>query len=170
MQLRKHNKDLDFINGEVVKKYKGNYFASIRGTIYNLKFYRDIPLQPIYGTGYSQVYIQGKLEYVHQIIAKSFINNPYSYKDIHHINENKNDNRVENLMWISRANHQSFHIGAKIECNLLPIRFESISEASLFTELPRTAISDNLNGKRRTAGKFLDRNTFWYRVDNKEVK
>ena len=46
MQLKKHNKDFDFINNEVVKKYQGNYYGSIRGNVYS-KLKGAEPLKPI---------------------------------------------------------------------------------------------------------------------------
>ena len=36
---------------------------------------------------------------VHQLVAASFIPNPYGYSCINHINENKFDNRADNLEW-----------------------------------------------------------------------
>lgn len=37
--------------------------------------------------------------YVSQLVARSFIENPLGLKNVYHINKNKGDNRVENLMW-----------------------------------------------------------------------
>lgn len=41
--------------------------------------------------------------YVHLIVAKTFIPNPYNYLDIIHLNGCLIDNRVENLAWIDRG-------------------------------------------------------------------
>lgn len=41
----------------------------------------------------------------HRLIAKVFIENPYNYGDINHINGNKKDNRVENLEWCTRSHN-----------------------------------------------------------------
>lgn len=37
--------------------------------------------------------------YVSQLVARLFIENPFGLKKVYHINKNKEDNRVENLMW-----------------------------------------------------------------------
>lgn len=42
-------------------------------------------------------------EYVHRLVAKTFIDNPNNYKCVIHKNHKKDDNRVENLEWASRA-------------------------------------------------------------------
>jgi predicted XRE-type DNA-binding protein len=43
--------------------------------------------------------------FVHRLVAICFIPNPHGYTDVHHINEDPLDNRVENLQWISKAKH-----------------------------------------------------------------
>lgn len=44
---------------------------------------------------------------VHQLVAQTWIDNPYEYSEINHLNGNKLDNRVENLEWSnSKLNSQ----------------------------------------------------------------
>lgn len=58
-------------------------------------------------TGYMQTCIDGKVYYIHRIVAQTFIQNPEGLPEIHHINRIKTDNRVENLCWISvKANRR----------------------------------------------------------------
>jgi len=49
------------------------------------------------------VYADGKRksEYIHRLIAEAFIPNPEGKKQVSHINEQKDDNRAENLCWAS---------------------------------------------------------------------
>ena len=56
---------------------------------------------------------------VHVIVAKAFIPNPNNYEDVHHIDRNPANNRVENLKWMSHQQHMEEH-KAKIvhQCNL----------------------------------------------------
>jgi hypothetical protein len=46
---------------------------------------------------------------IHQLVAKAFIPNPNNYAVVHHINRNPQDNRVENLMWVSKEEHDIIH-------------------------------------------------------------
>lgn len=47
---------------------------------------------------------------VHRLVAQAFIPNPNGYTVVHHLNENPNDNRVENLIWMSDEAHRGTHI------------------------------------------------------------
>ena len=55
-------------------------------------------------TGYYRVsvYIKGKgvkTAYVHKLVAETYIDNPLGYKFCAHIDENKTNNKVDNLVW-----------------------------------------------------------------------
>ena len=45
---------------------------------------------------------------VHQLVAKAFIPNPNNYKMINHLNNKRDDNRVENLEWCDNSRNQLY--------------------------------------------------------------
>ena len=49
--------------------------------------------------GYKIVRLCGKQKYIHRLVAIAFIPNPYGLPMINHKNEDKTDNKVENLEW-----------------------------------------------------------------------
>lgn len=97
-----------------------NYKISNYGRVISLNYKRskkEKELEKILGeNGYYFVSINGQHQYLHKLIAEAFIPIPEKYKDfppeeliVHHINGNQKDNRIENLMWLSRLEHQRIH-------------------------------------------------------------
>lgn len=46
---------------------------------------------------------------LHKLIALHFIPNPNNYTIVHHKNHNRQDNRIENLEWVSAETHKLYH-------------------------------------------------------------
>ena len=86
-----------------IKGYEGVYKVSSLGRIKSLKFKRDKILKQDCSLGYCRVTLsidgRGKNYYVHKLVAIAFLNHkPCGFEEIiDHINENKRDNRIENL-------------------------------------------------------------------------
>lgn len=58
------------------------------------------------GKGYRRIRLQGKTFKVHRLVAEHFLENPDNLPYVLHINGNRDDNRVGNLMWSARqSNH-----------------------------------------------------------------
>jgi hypothetical protein len=59
------------------------------------------------GYGYQRLSLckDGKINhcYVHRLVAETFMDNPRNLNEVDHINNNRNDNRVINLQWVTRS-------------------------------------------------------------------
>ena len=53
-----------------------------------------------------------KMMKVHRMVAEAFVPNPENLPEIHHINHVRNDNRTENLRWVTRAEQMDEHLRA----------------------------------------------------------
>ena len=60
-------------------------------------------------SGYKAITINGKREYEHRLVWKKYYGNIPKGFQVHHINGNKLDNRIENLKLISNSEHQKIH-------------------------------------------------------------
>lgn len=107
---------------------------------------------------------------VHRIIALCFLPNPQNLPQVNHINENKADNRVDNLEWITakdninhgtcikrRAGTHSKAIMQLSKCGKIIAQYPSIVSAELATGISNKHISSCCLKRygRKTAGGFI---------------
>ena len=86
--------------------YEDKYCATKDGRIYSIKkqkFLKQCDDTYNYLTVVLQEDGKGKTMKVHKLIAKTFLENPENKPQIDHINRIRNDNRVENLRYVSRS-------------------------------------------------------------------
>lgn len=147
--------------------YEGKYWASNLGRIKNKD---KVMKQNKHFEGYFIItlYKEGKrhTHKVHRLVALSFIENPCKKPDINHINGKRNDNRVENLEWVTNLENQRHSwskLGRKQE-RTIPVLcveknkvFGSIKEAGEELDLScsaQTHITDCIKGRRKTSGGY----------------
>ena len=82
-------------------------------------FWKSQPIKPHPqhkdGSGYLQAVLRMNGKYVHflihRLVAKAFIPNPNNLEQVNHIDENKHNNDVNNLEWLSRLDNTRYGTG-----------------------------------------------------------
>lgn len=96
--------------------FEEQYLVGNRGSIFSLHRNRFIKPKRT-NCGYLRVTLcngqKRRSTGVHRVVAEAFIANPMKKPTVNHINEDKGDNRVENLEWATNA-EQNVH-GTRIQ-------------------------------------------------------
>lgn len=129
--------------GEILMRYcksrgikeRKDYYEVVTPSVINGYFLVGIPVRKVN-------------EYVHRIVAETFINNPRGCKEVDHINRDKSDNRVENLRWCTHEENMS-----------------NISKITKRTYWKDITAKDLTTGKRYRFKKFSDIKSFALRYN-----
>ena len=153
-----------------IRGFEDRYFISNFGNVLSLR--RKKVLRPRKSTrGYELVNLSKHgvmtTHRVHRLVATHFVPNPLNLPEVNHINENKSDNRAENLEWCDRSYNVNFgertaKQKAKLSKPVVQIslegdivaEFPSGIQAARELKLSSSSISECCRGKRKTIGGF----------------
>lgn len=107
--------------------------------------------------------------YLHRLVAEAFIENPNGYAEVNHKDEDKSNNRVDNLEWCDHAYNSEYGTRnersaeksrRRIRCKELGTIYESLTEAAEALNVGKTAISNCLRGRTKSSAGYT-----WEYVD-----
>ena len=96
---------------------------------------------------------------VHRLVAETFIENPYKFATVNHIDKNKKNNCVNNLEWLSNGDNIRYSQAKKIiqynkQGNFIK-QWDCIMEVERKLNIHNSSISACCKGKRKTAGGYI---------------
>lgn len=151
---------------EVFKDIKSNpsYQISNFGRVWSKKSNRCLKPQKD-NCGYLRIQLysgngQVRTEKVHRLVAIAFLDNPNNLPEVNHINHIRDDNRVENLEWVShKTNCEKMSDIRKVgkfdrEGNLLEV-FDTLSQAAASQNVKPNVILAYMKSKPQKTRKFL---------------
>lgn len=143
-------------NGEKkmeVVRYKEKYLVSDKGDVYieNKKYTRK-KKQTTDTYGYKVTSINGKQEKVHRIVMEAFEGK--SDLTVDHLNMNKQDNRLENLEYVTAEENKKRAWGIKVKWNNKT--FRSFYDLARYTNVTLDAPSIIYNGGYKLKGHKIE--------------
>lgn len=159
-----------------VAGYEGLYEISNLGKVKN-RHGKNLKI-PLSHTGYPRIELwkNGKMKhfYVHRLVALAFVDNPEGLPQVNHKDENKKNNRSDNLEWCTQSENLNYgshnaknsaarknhpDLSTPVECftksGELVCVFPSIREAERQFGVFNTSISLCCRGKVKTAGGYI---------------
>lgn len=141
-----------------------NYAVSQSGIVYSRKFNRELS-QYVNNSGYKAINItcnngQRMCTGVHRLVALTFYDNKWGFKEVSHIDDNRLNNNASNLEWVTRednlnkAHRQKLMKIAgghgrpirKVNDNGSFQEYKSIKSAAEANELSNTSVAGSANG------------------------
>lgn len=155
--------------------YEGRYQVSNLGRVRSLSFksgtrFSKAGILTVMkdSLGYMCVNLSRKTFKVHRLVASAFIENPYNFKCVNHKDEDKTNNKVENLEWCSHKFNNNYGTrnarisqngGKKVAQYSLDGKkikeWRSASEAAKFYGRARTTITGCCAGRQHTSCGFI---------------
>ena len=97
------------------KGYEGLYQVSDNGIVWSVRSQKKLkPAMNTKGYLFVSLYARnGKIknEYIHRLVALAFLENPNNYPQVNHKDEDKHNNTVENLEWMTCKDNINYGTG-----------------------------------------------------------
>ena len=155
-------------NWKEIKGFNGKYYVSVNGEIYSVPAKRILKTC-VSNKGYELVCLKSpdgkrKQYTVHRLVALTFVPNPENLPLVNHKDENKLNNKAENLEWCTYSYNNTYgehlskksrtlHNPSRKECWIINLEskelmhFDSLHEAADFLQTNSTNLANVANGK-----------------------
>ena len=111
--------------------------------------------------------------YVHRLVANAFVENPFNYKEINHIDEIKINNKAENLEWCTRQYNNRYSQAKQVmgisKDGRKTILLGAVADGDLMGFQPQR-ISDAANGKFNKKGNHKYKDFDWFYIPKELYK
>ena len=136
-----------------VVRYKEKYLVSDKGDVYieNKKYTRK-KKQQTDKYGYKVTTINGKQEKVHRIVMEAFKGK--SALTVDHLNMNKQDNRLENLEYVTSGENSKRACGIKVKWNNKT--FRSFSDLARYANVALNTPAINYRKGHKLKGHIIE--------------
>ena len=145
-----------------VEGYENLYAVTSCGKVWSYKYRKFLKA---FKDKYGYVFVRiskgnsAKCKYVHRLVAETYLQRDREDVEVNHKDENKDNNCVNNLEWITHKENMNYgtrkkRVSKKVMCVETGEMYESLIEASSKYGIERSGISKCCTGKRKTAGNY----------------
>ena len=135
--------------------YEGLYAATEDGRIWSYRSKKFLKPR-ITNSGYCRValYKDGKAKdfLVHRLVVEAYLPNPDNLPQVNHLDEDKTNNALLNLEWITAAENVNYSQARKVICVETDEIFDSMTLAAQAKNINVGNISKVCQGKLKTTG------------------
>ena len=149
-----------------IKNYEGLYAVTENGQVWSYKSQKF--LKPyLRDNGYLSVGLHKdgirKNHLIHRLVAEAYLPNPDNKSQVNHIDEDKSNNDINNLEWVSAKENINYGtrteravkaVSKLIYCVELNRTFDSSAQAARELGLCQSTITACCRGKRQTHGGY----------------
>lgn len=148
-----------------IEGYEGRYAVTEDGRVWS--YLSNKFLSPSISGGYLRVMLykdnSSKGYYIHRLVAQAYLDNPLGLETVNHKDEDKSNNCVENLEWMTildNLNYGTRHTRScisksrRVRCIELDRVFDSVNSAAKELGIAQPNITACCKGRLKTAGKY----------------